>query len=75
VLWKGESETEFQERVRQVIHQLFSAAQNNSTIRDGRQSFEKVFVFLLEIIGSVIGLSWGIYWTLVSALPDQPTQI
>jgi hypothetical protein len=73
MLWKGESEAEFQERVRQVIHKLFSAAQNSSARRDGRQSFEQVFVFLLEIIGSVIGLSWGIYTSLVAAFPAQPT--
>jgi hypothetical protein len=75
VLWKGESEAEFQERVRHVINKLFSAAQSSSDLRDGRTSFEQVFVFLLEIIGSVIGLSWGIYSSLVAAFPAPPTQI
>jgi hypothetical protein len=72
VLWKGDSEAEFQERVRHVIHELYSAAQNSTISRDGRVSFEDVFVFLLEIIGSVIGLSWGIYSTLVAAVPPPP---
>jgi len=75
LLWKGESEAQFQERVRDVINKLFSAAQNSSAIRDGRPSFEQVFVFLLEIIGSIIGLSWGIYSSLVTAFPAQPTQV
>jgi hypothetical protein len=72
VLLKGESEAQFQERVRHVIHKLYSAAQNSAILRDGRPSFEEVFVFLLEIIGSVIGLSWGIYSSLVAAAPVPP---
>jgi hypothetical protein len=75
VLWKGQSEAEFQERVRHVIHTLFSAAQNSSDLRDGRPSLDQVFFFLLEIIGSIIALSWGIYSSLVTAFPASPTQI
>jgi hypothetical protein len=65
---KLEPEERFQERVRQVIHKLYSAAQNSTTIRDGAPSLEEVFVFLLEIIGTVVGLSWGTYFTLVAAI-------
>jgi hypothetical protein len=69
---KMESEEEFQEGVRQVIHKLYTAAQNSTAIRDDGLSFEEVFVFLLEIIGSVVGLSWGIYSTLIAAISPPP---
>jgi hypothetical protein len=68
-----ESEDQFQARVREVIHKLYSAAQNSTEIRDDGISFEEVFIFLLEIIGSVVGLSWGIYSALVAAV-SEPQQ-
>jgi hypothetical protein len=67
---KMEPEEEFQEGVRRVIHKLYSAAQNGTEIRDDGLSFEEVFIFLLEIIGSVVGLSWGIYSALVTAVAE-----
>jgi hypothetical protein len=67
------SEEQFQEEVRRVIHKLYSAARNSIEIREDGLSFEEVFVILLEIIGSVVGLSWGIYATLSSAI-SAPSQ-
>jgi hypothetical protein len=67
-----EPEEEFQERVHEAIHKLYSATRNSTMMRDGTTSFEEVVVFLLEIIGSVLGLSWGVYSTLVAAIsPPQ----
>jgi hypothetical protein len=66
-----ESEEQFQEGVRRVIHKLYAAAQNGTDMRDDGLNFEEVFIFLLEIIGSVVGLSWGIYSTLVSAISES----
>jgi hypothetical protein len=65
---KPESEEQFQQGVRRVIHKLYSAARNSTEIREDGLSFEEVFVILLEIIGSVVGLSWGIYSALISAV-------
>jgi hypothetical protein len=67
------SEEQFQEAVRHVIHKLYSAAQNGTGIRDDGLSFEEVFVILLEIIGTVVGLSWGIYSSLIAAI-SSPSQ-
>jgi hypothetical protein len=71
-LGRVELEEEFQERVRQVIHKLYSAAQNSTSMRDGAPSFEEVAIFLLEIIGTVVGLSWGAYSTLIAAVSAPP---
>jgi hypothetical protein len=66
-LGKVEPEEEFQERVRHVIHALYSATQNSTSIRDGAPSFEEAIFFFLEIIGTVVGLSWGAYSSLMAA--------
>jgi hypothetical protein len=73
MLAKLESEEQFQEGVRNVIHKLYSAARSSTEIRADGLSFEEVFVTLLEIIGSVVGLSWGIYSALITAI-SAPSQ-
>ncbi|PSN44173.1 hypothetical protein C0J52_18396 [Blattella germanica] len=62
-----ESEDQFQTKVHRVIHNLYTARQNITAIR-GVPGLEEIAIFFLEIIGSVVGLSWGTYVSIVYAI-------
>ncbi|KAJ9580236.1 hypothetical protein L9F63_004109 [Diploptera punctata] len=62
------SEDQFQKEVHRVIQDLFAVVRNNTNMRNGDRGLEDVAIFFLEIIGSVVGLSWGTYMSIVYAI-------
>ena len=62
------SEEVFQEEVREVIRNLFAARRNATEDRNMNRGLEDVAIFFLEIIGTIVGLSWGTYVSILYAL-------